>query len=556
MAVDVVRDRQVVRRKTFRDEVAQELKSLVRFPGTGSGLNFRYTRRAAYSAQQYVGDGLGSGIVGACINWMARNYPQAKPGVWDHTDDSNPDGERVMDHDLVRLIQRPNGAYSGRLLVMASVISWIVNGNIYWLKGRNAAGRVVELWYIPHFLMTPRVPYDGSEYLLGYDYRPQGQTLLLPVEDVVHIRHGLDPSNVRRGRSPIVDVLTSIFTDDEAERFTTTLLRNYAIPGLILAPATDDVRIEQDDADVIKLRMMQQFGDDRRGEPVVLSTPARIEQFGFNPQQMDMSALRDVAEERVTSVIGLPAAVVGFGAGLQRLGENATIRELRQEAWEGNGIPTLDTWADEVNLQLMPDFGEPFDSPRNFGWDYSRVRALQDDEDKKETRWGDALVKGGITRAEFRRKFDLEVTPADEVYYVPVGVLPTAPDEVVKAADPNAPQPALPPGPQPAALAAGDQAAAVQKALDGLREAVTKMARPDGIDPLVVMAELERARDQRHGEFMGGLLKVAQAIIERKEVPAPLFATVREVLERDKATGLAVKVLDRPVPLTQTGEQP
>lgn len=550
--LDVVRDRQVVRRPSFARQVGQELKSLIRFPGTGSGLDFRYTRRANYDAVKYVGDGLGSGIVGACINWMARNYPQAQPGVWDHTNEQNAEPKRIWNHPLALLMRQPNQSYSGRLLIMASLISWVVNGNVYWLKGFNDAGRLVELWYIPHFLIEPRVPYDGAEYLVGYDYRPLGQSVLLPPESVIHIRHGLDPNNIRKGRSPIADVLTSVFTDDEAERFTTTLLRNYAVPGLVVAPASDDVTMSQDDADIIKLRIMQNFGDEHRGEPVVLSARATVEQFGFNPQQMDLSALRDVAEERVTAALGIPAAVVGFGAGLQRLGENATIRELRQEAWEGNGIPTLDTWAEEINLQGMPDFGQEFGSPINFGWDFSKVRALQDDEDKKETRWADALVKGGIQRSEFRRKFDLPTTPADDVYYIPAMVVPTNPKEVTAVApepDPNA----LPPGPAQLALPSG-QADAVNAVKD-LREAIVKMATR--------APEPEPAR-QDHLPLVGAMLAMAKAMTERVSTPEHPGMTVttqypdgrtvtspvpiiKEVLEREADTGLVRKVVERPM---------
>jgi hypothetical protein len=53
-------------------------------------------------------------------------------------------------------------------------------------------------------------------------------------------------------------------------------------------------------------------------------------QLGFAPRDLDLSALRNVAEERVCAALGVPAAVVGFGTGLEQTKLGATMRELRQ----------------------------------------------------------------------------------------------------------------------------------------------------------------------------------------------------------------------------------
>ncbi|MFK4985474.1 phage portal protein, partial [Klebsiella pneumoniae] len=81
----------------------------------------------------------------------------------------------------------------------------------------------------------------------------------------------------------------------------------------------------------------QAFGGDNRGGPLVMGAPTDVTPYGFNPQQMNMSEGRDVAEERVCACLGIPAAIVGFGAGLQQTKVGATMEELRKLAWN-NGV--------------------------------------------------------------------------------------------------------------------------------------------------------------------------------------------------------------------------
>jgi hypothetical protein len=70
-----------------------------------------------------------------------------------------------------------------------------------------------------------------------------------------------------------------------------------------------------------------------------MGAPTDVTPYGFNPQQMNMSEARDVAEERVCACIGIPAAVVGFGAGLQTAKVGATMEELFKTAWRNGVLP-------------------------------------------------------------------------------------------------------------------------------------------------------------------------------------------------------------------------
>jgi hypothetical protein len=80
-------------------------------------------------------------------------------------------------------------------------------------------------------------------------------------------------------------------------------------------------------------------------------------------------------------------------------------------------------------------------------FDLTKIRVLQEDENKSAERLGAMLGSGGITVAEYRRALGYIVLPEHEVYLragsvkpVPAGL---SPEEQVATVAPPPPQPAL-----------------------------------------------------------------------------------------------------------------
>jgi hypothetical protein len=94
-----------------------------------------------------VGDGTGSSTVAAPLMWIARTFPEAPPTLWQELE--NGQEEQVRQHPMIKLLRRPNDYYSGIVLWMATVVDWVADGNAYWIKIRDAGGKVVELWWAP-----------------------------------------------------------------------------------------------------------------------------------------------------------------------------------------------------------------------------------------------------------------------------------------------------------------------------------------------------------------------------------------------------------------------
>lgn len=360
-----------------------------------------------------VGDGLRSSVVVAPLLWVARNFPEAPVQVERRR---GREFEAQPEHPMALLLARPNPYYSGHVLWMATLLSYNADGNAYWAKVRDSRGAVRELWYVPHWMIEPKLLPGSTAFVDYYEYCPGGQALRLDPADVVHFRFGLDPDNPRRGLSPLRSVLREVYTDDEAAAFTASLLRNLGVPGLVVSPAQPNSVTPQQMAET-KADLKGRFRGDARGEPLVFSGPTNIEQFGFSPQQLDLKTLRRIPEERVTAVLGIAAVVAGLGAGLDR-STFANYAEAREAAYESNIIPTQRAMSADLEVQLLPDF-----EARPAGWrvvfDNSRVRILQEDENRAAQRYA-LLYKGGlIKRSEGRRRMGFEVTPEDEVYFSP-----------------------------------------------------------------------------------------------------------------------------------------
>jgi len=325
-----------------------------------------------------------------------------------------------VESPLVELLDNPNPYYDGLLLQSAYIADLIISGNAYLLKVRSGAGRVVQLWWVPSGLIQPKWPDGGSEFISHYDYSPGGQVVKVDPKDVVHYRLGIDPDNLRKGRSPLQSLLREAFTDDEAANMTAALLKNMGVPGLLISPMNDTVSPQ--DADAVKQYVKERTTGDRRGEPIVIGSATKVDTFGFNPQQMDLKSLRRIPEERISAVLGVPAIVAGLGAGLDR-STFSNMAEAREMAYESGIIPLQKIVGSQTKHQLLSEFTDDLVNYR-VAYDLSEIRVLQEDEDKLSTRTI-TQVQGGVCKVtDAQRLLGLPIDDSQDFYLRGFTVMP------------------------------------------------------------------------------------------------------------------------------------
>lgn len=344
-----------------------------------------------------VGDGSGTSLVTAIVNWAMREVIPARRVILEHPTDDAGVPRMIRRHPALTLLDRPNPYYDGTTMDMAVVASYLVDGNAYRFKVRSAMRRVVEYQWLPHWCIEP---IGGGKFIDHYRYSFRGQSVELDPRDVDHLRFGLDPQNPRKGMSQFRGVLRELYTDEEAARFTAALMHNLGFPGAIVI-AGKDVEIGPDAREEIVDKFDARFTADGRGKTTVLGANAEVKFLQWSPNELALGDLRDIPEERVSAVSGIPAAVVGFGTGLQQVKVGATMRELRSMAWESALLPYLELDARSLTRQLLPEF-VGYDDRFEISWDLSRVAALSDIQ-LKRAQLEKELVGGGIKMVDEAR---------------------------------------------------------------------------------------------------------------------------------------------------------
>jgi HK97 family phage portal protein len=380
-------------------------------------------KRTRFDYAREVGDMLDASVVMAPVMWLQRALPEASLAMRERKQGGK--CEPVEDHPLLELIRAPNPHYGDIALWNGVVADFCLWGDAYLLKVRDLSGRVRELWYVPQFMMEPRAGLDGTEFLSHYWYTPgtgNGRIAIDPA-DVIHFRNGLNPRDLRRGYAPMRSVIREIFADMESSNFVASLLRNMGVPGVVISPKNGRIG-NPDDVEATRTWFSQAFSGDGRGSTLVMADPVDVTAYGFNPQQMNLSEARDVAEERVCAALGIPAAVVGFGAGLQATKVGATMEEMRKLAWHNGVLPLGRALVDELQRSLLPDFQRAGDRRRlELFWDTAEVLALQEDENKRTERLLKELQAGAIMLHDYLLATGREADESHKYYLRPISVL-------------------------------------------------------------------------------------------------------------------------------------
>jgi HK97 family phage portal protein len=391
--------------------------------GYGSGQLQSLLRRALPGSHkdwgQVAGDlGLNS-IIASGIDWYVRNWAQALPQVMRKVDSQQ--AEPLDTHPVLGVIAEPMPGTVGSLVWGWVLQDYKLFGNAYLRKVRTSrSGVPIGLQYLPQDMVRPVG--NGINPLTHYVYTTDGRSFDIAIEDMVHIRYGRDPSDIRLGRSPVQAVLREIATDNVASSAAYGLLNNGAMPSLIVGPDAKDqsVDLSPDDARQVKRQLREDLTGDGAGGIVVMMGPYKMDRVSLTPSELALDSVRRVPEERICSAMGLNPMVLGLGSGLER-STYSNFERAQQAAWEDGMVPLLRAISDALTVSLLPDYSESAEGDF-IRFDVSNVRALADDLQAEADR-AEKLYKAGIIdRAEAKRIAGLEAVPEDEGQLHPTAI--------------------------------------------------------------------------------------------------------------------------------------
>lgn len=380
-----------------------------RWGGSGYGRYSVVLPNAQYDYQTQAGDLWLTPVIAIGIKWLGDRFPRPifRVSKIGRGGKYTPYGQ----HPLADLWNRPNDYYGRRTLEKAIGLSLICDGNAYVQKVRNKGGQVQELWWLPHERVFPTWPDDGSEFIDGYRIRIDAENWWLPKEDIIHIKDGIDPFNNRLGLSATKACLREVCTVNEESGYTASLLRNSAVPGMVIVPDDPKLRPTKDDADEIKARMRQSFGGERRGDALVLQGAFKVQTLSFSPEQLALDKLPAAAISRIAASMG----VAPMSLGLPDPGKTySNLGEANRASW-GTIQAVQELVAETLRYQLMPDFG--LDAKTNTPeYDYSEIQEMQESLDAIWRRIGQGFIDGIITRNEGRDLLGFPQDPDGNIY--------------------------------------------------------------------------------------------------------------------------------------------
>lgn len=254
--------------------------------------------------------------------------------------------QEVLNHPFTFLWDRPNEFMTGRRFreTVQQHLDLVGEGCIVL----NVVGTlVIEMWPVrPDRIEPIKHP---TKFLTGYVYHgPDGEEVPLAKDQVVRIMYP-NPRDPYRGMGPVQAVLADI----DAARYSAEWNRNFFIngarPGGIIEV---DRKMSTKEFNEFMDRWRQQHQGVANAHRVAVLENAKWHDVAFSMTDMQFAELRDLSRELIREAFAFPKPMLGTVDDVNR----ANAEAGKEIMAEGQTIPRLDRWKDEINTFLLPRF--------------------------------------------------------------------------------------------------------------------------------------------------------------------------------------------------------
>jgi len=159
---------------------------------------------------------------------------------------------------------------------------------------------------------------------------------------------------------------------------------------------------------------------------------ASFEPLGFKQNEMELEHLREHVESRICSTFGVPPIIVGALVGLKRA-TYSNYERAEQSFWSETMVPWTQAVRAALQRELLSEFATRADEGAEVAFDFSGVRALEENLSAKLREAARLINTGGYSRNHAHRLLGLEELPDGDFYIraanqmaVPVGAVSPA----------------------------------------------------------------------------------------------------------------------------------
>lgn len=420
-------------------------QSFMQLPsGTGAGgPNLAGMLEQDGSFANYATSGYGRNeLVYACIRYRAESLPQSVLRVYPADRPRTPavlpgNGPSLDEHRLRRLFEKPNDVTGEFEFFELSSTYKDLAGTCFWLVVNGRDGLPSQLWPLrPDLVGVLPNPRDPADYVWIYRPDPLRPEVAVPVPNagsprakgadayIIRIRYpNPNPNDLGWryfGQPPLRPAARATTLDNAATDFVDTLLRNHAMPSVVIETETEVTGALHER---LRAKWRQAFSGVNAGMPAFLQKGMKIHEVGITPTDLEFPDLREVSEARICAAFGVEPVLVGTKLGLTH---NAykDYHEARSAFWEEAMVSEQRRFVEPVRSYLLPRFTGVGRRSVSVEWDNSGVLALKEAEQARWDRAAAALRGGGITRNDFRQIIGLPALPGGDVFLTPTAVTP------------------------------------------------------------------------------------------------------------------------------------
>ena len=336
-----------------------------------------------------------SAWVNIAVTKISKNIARAEPELYQ--------GDTLIESGpLYELFQHPNPTMSRYELWEATSAYYRIRGEYIWIFNDGYhLGIPKEIYpfdprYFKHHLD------EAKRRITMWTYEPpnRGEPIPFTPDEIVH-SHEWNPWDSWRGVNPMTGLSMELDSDYLASKTNLNMLRNGAVPGGIL---TAEGPISEDEAKALKERWKAQHaGADRAHEISVTGYGVKYQQIQQSNADMQYFDLKKWDRGAILAKYGVPPAVAGVKDDTSPLSGTDTNEQMKL-FWTGTLIPLLHQFQDDTNRKLLSRVAGKIELRFNT----DNIPELQEDEDKRYTRYGTAVDKGILTQNEAREKLGIE----------------------------------------------------------------------------------------------------------------------------------------------------
>jgi HK97 family phage portal protein len=351
-------------------------------------------------------------IAVAATKPVLRVYREAKKG-------GEVTQEEVLGEPVNQLIELPNPFLSYRELIQLTAINLLIPGNAYWNlvgTGKNqpisSSNPPIEIWWLKPEQVE--IEADPEKFIKGYVFKSQtGKEVKLDPSEIIQFKT-VNPDSYFRGLGAMEAAKNSAILEFNAIAYNKNFMGNDATPNGLFG--TDQVLTKEQSDRFLREWDARHKGPKNRGKIDLTWGGIKYQQMAVNPKDAQYAEMRKMNREEMLATLGVPPSIVG----LLEYANYSNMEVQQKKFWEDTEIPILNTIADKLTLCLAPHFDEAY----WFEFDFSDIRVLQEDEERK-SRIAATLITNGI-RTPNQVRADMygdEPYVGGDRYYMPLSMV-------------------------------------------------------------------------------------------------------------------------------------